>query len=282
MRRGRAAATVAAAVAVLGMLGLKTADDHAVAQRAQPLGRPGAPVMAPPVVPRPVIVPPVVLRRAGTPKAERAAFTAGTGALAIGNPEGRHFCTASAVASPHHNVLVTAAHCIHQGEGGGYRSELYFVPSYRPGHRPSIAKPIRRMLVDRRWAQSSDPDLDVGFLIVARGKSKVPGEAPLAFHSPFISVVQVTGYPDEDDEPITCANKTSAHSGTQLRFACDGYEGGTSGSPWVAGLGPTTRTGEIIGVIGGYQEGGATPHISYSPYFGDAVKDLYDRAVRLS
>jgi hypothetical protein len=140
--------------------------------------------MAPPVVPRPVIVPPVVLRRAGTPKAERAAFTAGTGALVIGNPVGRHFCTASAVTSPHHNVLVTAAHCIHQGEGGDYRSGLLFIPSYRPGHRPSTVKPIRRMLVDRRWARSSDPDLDVGFLIVARGNSAVSFRSGTPARSP--------------------------------------------------------------------------------------------------
>jgi len=32
-------------------------------------------------------------------------------------------------------------------------------------------------------------------------------------------------------------------------------------------------------VIGGYQEGGATDDVSYSPYFGARIKALYERAL---
>jgi hypothetical protein len=40
-----------------------------------------------------------------------------------------------------------------------------------------------------------------------------------------------------------------------------------------------TRTGTIVGVIGGYQEGGSTPAISYSPYLGEEIQRLYRQAV---
>jgi hypothetical protein len=67
-------------------------------------------------------------------------------------------------------------------------------------------------------------------------------------------------------------------SATQLAFDCDGYTGGTSGSPWVTGFDPRTRTGTIVGVIGGYQQGGDTPSVSYSAYFGSGVQQLYQQA----
>jgi len=34
-----------------------------------------------------------------------------------------------------------------------------------------------------------------------------------------------------------------------------------------------------VGVIGGYEEGGSTAAISYSPYLGEQVEQLYHQAV---
>jgi hypothetical protein len=64
-----------------------------------------------------------------------------------------------------------------------------------------------------------------------------------------------------------------------MKFSCGGYAPGTSGSPWVVHVNPRKRTGEIVGVIGGYQLGGDTDAVSYSSYFDDDIKRLYDRAV---
>ena len=44
-------------------------------------------------------------------------------------------------------------------------------------------------------------------------------------------------------------------------------------------LGKAAGTGAVIGVIGGYEEGGDVPGISYSPQFLRNVADLYKRAV---
>ena len=47
-------------------------------------------------------------------------------------------------------------------------------------------------------------------------------------------------------------------------FDCDNYTNGTSGGPFLAHVNPKTGDGWVIGVIGGYQQGGDTPNVSYS------------------
>jgi hypothetical protein len=95
--------------------------------------------------------------------------------------------------------------------------------------------------------------------------------------------VDVIGYPDGTNEPITCtARARSFDDGHQMVFDCDNYTDGTSGGPFLAHVNPKTGDGWVIGVIGGYQEGGDTPNISYSPRFFSAIKDLYETAVASS
>jgi hypothetical protein len=53
------------------------------------------------------------------------------GALFEHDASGDHFCTASVVASPGHDLLITAAHCIHGGKGGSYGQDIVFIPGYR-------------------------------------------------------------------------------------------------------------------------------------------------------
>ncbi len=80
---------------------------------------------------------------------------------------------------------------------------------------------------------------------------------------------------------IVFVSRTSRESRHQMRFRCGGFSAGTSGSPWVARFNPRTNQGVIVGVIGGYQRGGDSSAVSYSPYFGDDVKSLYQTAARL-
>src|SRR5439155_875275 len=79
------------------------------------------------------------------------------------------------------------------------------------------------------------------------------------------ALVRVIGYPDGAQQPVWCAGLTKAFSPTQLEFDCGGYTNGTSGGPFLAGVSASSGQGTIIGVIGGYQQGGDTPQVSYSP-----------------
>jgi V8-like Glu-specific endopeptidase len=205
------------------------------------------------------------------------------GALFVKDADGDHFCTASVVASPGKDLLITAAHCINGGKSRkGYRRDIVFIPDYRDGRAPfGVWTPVK-LLVPPQWAHSSNPDYDVGFVVLEEHDSQniqqVLGGNRLGDDLRYDYLVHVTGYPDSRNAPITCVNWTARFSDTQLEFDCFGFGGGTSGSPWVISFSPRSRTGTIVGVIGGYQDGGNKPALSYSPRIGPAIQRLYREA----
>jgi len=205
------------------------------------------------------------------------------GALFVHSSGGNHFCTASVVASPGRDLLITAAHCINGGKGStGYRSDIVFIPDYRDGVEPFGVWTPAKLLVAPQWANSSDPDYDVGFVVLKlhhdQNIQDILGANRLGTDLRSEYLVHVTGYPASSSAPITCVNRTSPFSNTQLKFECAGYTGGTSGSPWVTRFSTHSRTGTIVGVIGGYHEGGETPSVSYSVRVGSAIQQLYRQA----
>jgi V8-like Glu-specific endopeptidase len=218
-----------------------------------------------------------------TPDAHTAVVALRVGALFESDASGAHFCTASVVTSPGEDLLVTAAHCINGGNGSGYKANIVFIPDYRDGAAPYGIWTPERLLVAPQWAKSADPDFDVGFVVLqshdGENIQQVLGASQLGFDTGYQYLVRVTGYPSSADAPITCLNWTSRQSATQLQFNCGGYSGGTSGSPWVTRFDATSRTGTIVGVIGGYQQGGDTPSVSYSAYFGSGIHQLYEQAI---
>ena len=205
------------------------------------------------------------------------------GALFEHNASGNHFCTASVVNSPGKDLLITAAHCIYGATGSGYDSDIVFIPDYRDGQEPYGVWSVERLLVPQQWQTSADPDFDFGFVVLephgAKNIEQILGANQLGTDTHYQYLVHVTGYPNEANAPISCVNYTSEQSSTQLRFECSGYTGGTSGSPWGTHFSTRSHTGTIVGVIGGYEEGGDTPSVSYSVRFGTSVQSLYQQAI---
>jgi V8-like Glu-specific endopeptidase len=218
-----------------------------------------------------------------SPSAHTSLKATRVGALFLRVGSDDHFCTASVVSSPGRDLLVTAAHCINGGDGSGYRSDLVFIPDYRDGEAPYGIWTPARLLVAPGWASTAAPDLDVGFVVLdprdGENIEQVLGANTLAFNSGYRNLVRVTGYPQSSAEPITCRNWTAEQSASQLEFSCGGFTGGTSGSPWITRFDSATGTGHIVGVIGGYQQGGDTASVSYSAYLDDAIRQLYDEAI---
>jgi V8-like Glu-specific endopeptidase len=205
------------------------------------------------------------------------------GALFVRASGRDHFCTASVVASPGKNLLITAAHCINGGKGGrGYRQDMVFIPDYRRGQEPDGVWTPARLLVAPQWARSSNPAYDVGFVVLqphdGKNIQQVIGANRLGIDLHYHYLVHVTGYPNSSNSPITCVNWTEKSRNAQLEFDCAGYTGGTSGSPWVISFSPRSHTGTIVGLIGGYQDGGNKPSISYSPLLDAAIHKLYRQA----
>ncbi len=202
-----------------------------------------------------------------------ALFTKSAGKL------GQHFCTASVVDSPAGDLLITAAHCM-----TGTSGTVDFVPGYNLGIEPYGVWTVTKVYVDQAWSSSSSPDDDFAFLRVSKPGSRVPvedvtGAERLATGTPASrQMVQVIGYPNATNQPVTCQNWLKEPMAGQLEFDCGGYTDGTSGGPFLSQVSQSTGQGLVIGVIGGYQQGGYTPQISYSAVLGANAAALYKKA----
>ncbi len=209
----------------------------------------------------------------GTPAVGALFTTAGSGL-------GQHFCTASVVASPVQDLVITAAHCL-----SGYQpGQVEFVPGYHRGQQPFGVWQVTQIFVDEAWSSSGNPDDDVAFLAVhqpgnAAQVQDLTGGETLATGWKAAQLAQVIGYPDGRQRPITCTSRTRAFRGHQMEFDCGGYTNGTSGGPFLVKVRAATGLGTVLGVIGGYEEGGDTPSVSYSARFGQQVRSLYNEAV---
>ncbi len=209
----------------------------------------------------------------GTP-AVGALFTTSAGKLS------QHFCTASVVDSPDGDLAITAAHCV-----TGISGTIAFVPGYDNGNEPYGVWTVAKVYVDQAWSSSSSQDDDFAFLRISSPSSSTPvedvtGAERLATGTPASrQLVQVIGYPNTTNQPITCQNWLSEPMAGQLEFDCGGYPDGTSGGPFLSAVDQTTGQGLVIGVIGGYQQGGNMPQVSYSAVLGPNAAALYQIAV---
>lgn len=191
-----------------------------------------------------------------------------------------HGCTASVLASPGGNLILTAAHCV-SGTGAG----LQFAPGYDAGRAPYGLWTVTQAYVDRAWKASRDPQHDYAILAVAAQtrsgqrenvEDVVGGEALGTAPAPG-QVVHVVAYnAGKDDDPIGCRTHISYTQGYPTH-SCSGYAGGSSGSPWLVD-GPDDPLPTVVGVIGGLHQGGCSERTSYSSAFGQAVFTLLWRA----
>lgn len=212
---------------------------------------------------------------------------------------GAYFCTASVVASPGRNLVLSAAHCLL----GSDTRQVAFVPLYtRANPQPYGIFPVLRdagghskIWIDPRY-RSQGPDraatLDVAFAQVGPDSHGFPvqdvvGGNRLVTGAGYAHAqVTLIGYPASAARPRLCVNRTTKFTSTDaripgsfLRIDCTGYPGGTSGGPFLNRYDTRTGTGDVVGVIGGWKTGGDTADTSYSSYFGADIRKLYEKAV---
>jgi V8-like Glu-specific endopeptidase len=276
MRSGCALALFAATASAGALIVMSVVPEALAVSRAR---KPGAtlltasPASSPSPSPSPSGAPTAVSVR-GTP-AVGALFTIKKGKL-------RHFCTAAVVQSKHADLAITAAHCM-QGRRLGPRSRVTFAAAYHDGKFPFGRWIVRSEYVDRNWRLHKDANDDVAFLLIGQPGHQIQkqtGGEKLKTNVPLPQTVQVIGYPDSAELPVTCtgpARRLHLAGYRQMVFDCGGYSDGTSGGPFLIPATKTTPT-EVIGVIGGYQQGGNSSSVSYSPLFIGNVAALFKRA----
>jgi V8-like Glu-specific endopeptidase len=199
------------------------------------------------------------------------------GALFDGTPDepGAHYCSASVIDTPAGDVVMTAAHCVADGNGTPPRTGMLFAPGYADGVTPYGMWTVTGAVVDPRWESGGDPDVDVAFLTVEQQGSPpvedLTGGFRLVVDPGSVNQVDAIGYPDTSDAPVVRSGTTVRFSATQLELDAPGLYDGTSGGPWV-------RNGhEVIGVTGGYEQGGLVPTVSYASYLDASTSALLAR-----
>ncbi|HVB41806.1 MAG TPA: trypsin-like serine protease [Streptosporangiaceae bacterium] len=256
----------------------------------------------------------IVLSGKATPAANlsvsaRSSYAVGALFLGRRGRPGRHFCTASVVASPAGDLVITAAHCMTGKSLSPGR--VLFAPGYHRGRFPRGLWVVTRKFVTRHWAAWHDPNDDVAFLTVARKAGRtVPASQPssagrvssaalarsadrtwtsvqqevgavrLRVNTALPTHIRAIGYPDASARRVSCSARAvpfRPHALDQIRFVCGGFTDGTSGGPLLSDTRRKGR-GQIIGVIGGYELGGNSPDISYSAVFGPNIAALYRQA----
>ncbi|MEU9235632.1 trypsin-like peptidase domain-containing protein [Streptomyces subrutilus] len=259
------------------------------------------PPSAPPApVRRPAAVLPGVLPAPATPGVgQNFDGIPVVGRMFVVKGAGSYFCTASVVASPGRNLVLSAAHCLL----GADTRRVAFVPRYtRANPQPYGMFPVlrdaagrSRIWIDPRY-RSRGPDraagLDVAFAQVGPNAAGVPVQSVVGgnrlvtgagYAHPQVTLI---GHPSSAARPRRCVNRTTKFTsrdaripGSFLRIDCTGYPGGTSGGPFLVRYDARTRTGDVVGVIGGWKTGGDTADTSYSSYFGSDIRKLYAKAV---
>jgi V8-like Glu-specific endopeptidase len=211
----------------------------------------------------------------GTPWASHFTGEPAVGALFSTTGGNAHFCTASVVDSPVGDIVLTAAHCIYSH---AFAANVEYVPEYHNGHLPYGRWAVQQMWVARGWKASHDPNLDFAFLTVApvngRKIQSVTGGLRARFLLGYSEHVEVIGYNDTDSEPVRCATTSFEFRTNQMEFYCHDFWDGTSGGPWIIYYNPRAGGGTVIGVIGGYEQGGSYEWASYSSYFGVEARSL--------
>ncbi|MFD8752196.1 trypsin-like serine peptidase [Kitasatospora sp. NPDC059577] len=233
------------------------------------------------------------------------------GRLFVTTPQGDAACSATVVSDPvnpgRSNLVYTAAHCLHDGKGGGWLKNVVFVPGFNRDGQANHGKPYTdaqaapygrwtavRALVSPTWLQESGVgahnQFDYGILRVQAegdsGKSleeTVGGSVPVWFNAPRDQITSAAayGYPaerpfdgmelDHCDSPVPPARLSFDRSRPPMYVIGCTMTAGSGGGGWFV-----TRDGKpnliSVGAIGdrgpaGYQAG---------PSLQDQAKQAFD------
>ena len=181
-------------------------------------------------------------------------------------------CSGSVLHSAAGDLILTAAHCLLDGV------DATFAPGFTGDAGLGDAWSLEAIYLDARWVNTQDPRADYAIARVERAttesiESQVGGGLLLSPQSTGGGVVAVTGYRlGADGDPIHCQAGTGTVPGGFLSLPCDGLVAGTSGAPWISG------SSTVVGLTGGFQSGGCTDDVSYSPPFDEQIMHLLARA----
>jgi V8-like Glu-specific endopeptidase len=194
-------------------------------------------------------------------------------------------CSGASVNSSPRQIVFTAGHCLY-GEGQ-YSYNLVFKPAYRFGRSPyGTFRGVGKPFVPPAYVQSEDSTRDFGAFIVAPNQygqtlQDAVGYLGFAWNLSAVQHWDVLGYPaGYPFSGVTMQVCEASYAGTDaggageggtapIAIGCD-MTGGSSGGPWVRGLGRNQGGNQLNGVVSyGYDD---EPLGTYGPYFDTAAE----------
>ncbi|MFF7411861.1 trypsin-like serine peptidase [Streptomyces lydicus] len=196
------------------------------------------------------------------------------------------WCTATAVNSANHSVVMAAGHCVRRPASPvNTYVDMVFVPGYGKGRQPYGAFAVRAAVTPRSWAE--DAVNDVAALVVdadAKGRKLVDvvGGQTVAFNRRVGGKTVAFGYPatrpQRGEELLHCTGTAEPAPAGEQAIPCD-MGGGASGGPWLTDFDATTGKGVLVSV-NSHGDGPESGTHMYGPVLGSAAKAVYEQAQR--
>lgn len=157
------------------------------------------------------------------------------------------YCSASVIGPK--NIVVTAAHCVYDRDGGGWHDAFEFVPAYRDGAAPYGVWISNNALITLAYVNTGAPGQDVA--LVSLDYQYINGAwRPVSYFTGWLGRVWdydpsqfffAQGYPaglDSGRFSYTCAAESSSQGETDvIAMGCD-MDGGSDGGPWIYAFHP--------------------------------------------
>jgi V8-like Glu-specific endopeptidase len=219
------------------------------------------------------------------------------GVIASNKTGSGHYCSGSVVDSPRHNVVLTAAHCVWNTDPK--KTPVWFLPNFHNGSADDTYGRWRaaKIIVPPKYTQwrNTHPKpkgqdrtnpYDFAFLILSsyqggNVQDRTGALTPLVEVNAHNTPTTVAGYNHTGGNNLSwcrsAANGWKYQGNWYVKVDCPSVSlsGGTSGGPFIE-----TNSNRVIGVMGGCQEGGPTPHTDYSSWFQGDFTTAYNLAKR--
>jgi hypothetical protein len=192
-------------------------------------------------------------------------------------------CSATVVASPTRNVVMTAGHCVYDPREQSAARRLVFIPSYADGARPFGRWTVSASRTTREWIRTENFDFDYATLTMRpRDSARIEdavGARPLAVNTPRDQTYNAYGYPvnlARSQQMWTCRGPYAGDDPRPIPggpppigMGCD-MRAGASGGGWVDDFGQLVSVSSF-----GY---GARRGFLYGPYLTQKAARLVGRS----
>lgn len=205
-----------------------------------------------------------------------------TGKLFFTDPYGQSGpCTASALNSGSHQLVITAGHCVHGGRHKTWMQNVMFAPYYSNGVAPYGYFYAKYLTTFAGWADDSNLEYDLAMITLWDRVVDVVGGHGIIWNWPlFDAPVTVLGYPiapkgdgATQRDCLGTTRDTFNPFDSRMEIRCY-FTGGASGGPWLMFYDDAgTQLGYVNGITSTVEGDGWNKSVR----FDDKVGTMYNQ-----